>query len=239
VARKLARRLAAGEADDGALAVAEDDLRALLGTAPYDPSEATRDDKVGVATGLAYTHVGGDVLEVEVSVVGGRGRLQLTGTLGDVMKESASAAMSYTRGRAGALGIDREFHRTRDVHVHIPDGATPKDGPSAGIAIATALASALSGIPVRGDVAMTGELTLRGRVLPIGGLKEKAVAAHRTGIRDVIIPHGNLRELDDLPAEVRDVVRFHPVRTMDEVLPLALRGAGAREAEEIAAVVPH
>jgi ATP-dependent Lon protease len=200
------------------------DLKELLGTAPYDPAELTLENKVGVATGLAYTSVGGEVLEIEVSAVGGRGKLQLTGTLGDVMKESASAALSYARSRAGALGIDREFHRNRDLHVHIPAGATPKDGPSAGIAIATAIVSALTGIPVRGDVAMTGEITLRGRVLPIGGLKEKAVAAHRNRVAHVIIPHQNLRDLDDIPEEVRSSVSFHPVRMMDDVLQLALEG---------------
>jgi ATP-dependent Lon protease len=200
------------------------DLKELLGTPPYDPAELNLENKVGVATGLAYTSVGGEVLEIEVSAVGGRGKLQLTGTLGDVMKESASAALSYARSRAGALGIDREFHRNRDLHVHIPAGATPKDGPSAGIAIATAIVSALTGIPVRGDVAMTGEITLRGRVLPIGGLKEKAVAAHRNHVAHVLIPQQNMRDLDDIPEEVRTSVSFHPVRTMDEVLQLALEG---------------
>jgi len=204
--------------------VTPDDLRALLGVAPYDPDDTSLDDKVGVATGLAYTSVGGETLEVEVAVVRGRGKVQLTGTLGDVMKESASAALSYARSRAAALGIDRDFHRSRDLHVHIPAGATPKDGPSAGIAIATAVISALTGRPVRGDTAMTGEITLRGRVLPIGGLKEKSVAAHRNGIAHVIIPHGNARELEELPAEVLTAVQFHPVRTMDEVMALVLRG---------------
>jgi ATP-dependent Lon protease len=227
-ARKLARRKAESTSLEAPVAptpllVREGDLHALLGTAPYDPSETTLDDKVGVATGLAYTSVGGDVLEIEVSAVGGRGKLHLTGTLGDVMKESASAAMSYTRARAAALGIDRDFYKTRDVHLHIPAGATPKDGPSAGIAIASAVVSALTGIPLRGDIAMTGELTLRGRVLPIGGLKEKAVAAHRNGITQIIIPYGNARELDDLPVDIRAAVTFHPVKTMDDVLGLALR----------------
>lgn len=218
----------------GTIRVAVSDLKDLLGNAPYDPSELTLESKVGVATGLAYTSVGGEVLEIEVSVVGGRGKLQLTGTLGDVMKESASAALSYARSRAGALGIDREFHRNRDLHVHIPAGATPKDGPSAGIAIATAIVSALTGLPVRGDVAMTGEITLRGRVLPIGGLKEKAVAAHRNHVKHVLIPYGNSRDLDDVPPEVRSSVSFHPVRTMDEVLQLALeqREATGREGSD-------
>ena len=207
--------------------VSPDDLRTLLGVAPYDPDDTSLDDKVGVATGLAYTSVGGETLEVEVAVVRGRGRVQLTGTLGDVMKESASAALSYARSRAPALGIDRDFHKSRDLHVHIPAGATPKDGPSAGIAIATAVISALTGRPVRGDTAMTGEITLRGRVLPIGGLKEKSVAAHRNGIAHVIIPHGNARELEELPDEVKAAVQFHPVRTMDEVMALVLRGVAA------------
>ncbi|MFL5576731.1 MAG: S16 family serine protease, partial [Gemmatimonadaceae bacterium] len=244
VARKLARRMAEGRMAEGRVAegrvtegrvtegptaatapliVRASDLPALLGPAPFDPDERSLEDRVGVATGLAYTSVGGETLEIEVSVVDGRGKLQLTGTLGDVMKESASAAMSYARARAAALGIERDFYRTKDVHVHIPAGATPKDGPSAGIAIASAIVSALTGTPLRGGVAMTGEITLRGRVLPVGGLKEKSVAAHRDGVADVVIPHGNARDLDELPEEVRAAVRFHPVRTMDEVLRLVLR----------------
>jgi ATP-dependent Lon protease len=229
LARKLARREAEQAADrpmdatPSRLVVTGGDLHDLLGVAPFDDDDNSLDDKIGVARGLAYTSVGGETLEVEVSVLPGRGKLALTGTLGDVMKESASAALSYVRSRAGALGIDREFHRSRDIHVHIPAGATPKDGPSAGIAIATAVSSALTGIPVRGDVAMTGEVTLRGRVLAIGGLKEKAVAAHRNGIRHIIIPHGNVRDIEELPAEVRDAVAFHAVRTMDEVIAIALR----------------
>ena len=231
IARKLARRRAeslerpvrAGEAAAPAPTIVRtSDLKELLGTAPYDPSLLTPDHKVGVVVGLAYTAAGGDVLEIEVSVVGGRGKLSLTGTLGDVMKESASAALSYARARAGVLGIERDFYRTRDLHIHIPAGATPKDGPSAGIALATGIVSALTGIPVRGDVAMTGEITLRGRVLAIGGLKEKAVAAHRNAVRHVIIPHQNLRDVEELPEDVRSSVTFHPVKTMDEVLSLAL-----------------
>ena len=236
VARKLARRRAERPEADAELVVRADGLKELLGTPPFDPDENTLDDKVGVATGLAYTTVGGEILEIEVSAIPGRGKLQLTGTLGDVMKESATAALSYVRSRAGALRLDRDFHRGRDLHVHIPAGATPKDGPSAGIAIATALVSAITGMPVRGDVAMTGEITLRGRVLPIGGLKEKSVAARRHGIAHVVIPHGNLRDLDDLPAEVRESIRFHAVRTMDDVLAIALRAAPAHEAEGAPAI---
>ena len=223
VTRKLARKLAEVPSDGRIQTVRADDLKELLGTPPFDPDDTSLDDKVGVASGLAYTSAGGEVLEIEVSVVKGRGKVQLTGTLGDVMKESASAALSYARARARPLGIESEFYRTKDIHIHMPAGATPKDGPSAGIAIATAVISALTGVPVRGDVAMTGEITLRGRVLPIGGLKEKSVAAHRNKVSDVIIPHGNARDIEELPEEVRASVRFHPVKTMDEVLALALR----------------
>ncbi|MDQ6716794.1 MAG: endopeptidase La [Gemmatimonadota bacterium] len=208
------------------------DLKELLGNPPFDPDDTSLEDKVGVASGLAYTSVGGEVLEIEVSVVKGHGRVQLTGTLGDVMKESAKAALSYARSRAKQLGIEAEFHRNRDIHIHMPAGATPKDGPSAGIAIATAVISALTGAPVRGDIAMTGEITLRGRVLPIGGLKEKAVAAHRNKVYDVIIPWQNAREIDELPDEVQKGIRFHPVKTMDEVLALALRPHTAVSAGE-------
>ncbi len=245
VARKLARHQAEAQtsvptdlpAVTARRVVRASDLHGLLGAAPYDPSLLTLDHKVGVVTGLAYTSVGGEVLEIEVSATSGRGKLQLTGTLGDVMKESASAALSYTRTRAGVLGIDRDFYRTRDLHVHIPAGATPKDGPSAGIAIATAIVSALTGIPVRGDVAMTGEITLRGRVLAIGGLKEKAVAAHRNGIRQILIPHHNLRDVEELPEEVRLAVTFHPVKTMDDVLSFALLHTDFTN--EMPVVAPH
>jgi ATP-dependent Lon protease len=246
--RKVAAT-ARGGAKAGAVANAEfhvsrADLVELLGPAPHEDDDAGLRDQVGVASGLAYTSTGGELLEIEVSIVPGRGRLQLTGQLGDVIKESAAAALSYVRSRAAALGLERDFHRTRDIHVHLPAGATPKDGPSAGIAIATALTSALTGIPVRGNVAMTGEVTLRGRVLPIGGLREKGVAAHRYRLTDVIIPKGNLKDLGELPQEVRDGVTWHPVKTMDEVLLLALCDVPAssdelaQAAEEPAALVP-
>jgi ATP-dependent Lon protease len=246
ISRKLARRRAEtrdlsaaanGEAPATKSRIRASDLKELLGVPPYDPSLLNLDHKVGVATGLAYTSVGGEVLEIEVAAIGGRGKVQLTGTLGDVMKESASAALSYARARATTLGIDRNFHRSRDLHVHIPSGGTPKDGPSAGIAIATAIISALTGIPVRGDVAMTGEITLRGRVLPIGGLKEKAVAAHRNTVRHVLIPHQNSRDIEELPEDVRAGITFHPVKTMDEVLALAL--VHTDFATDVPAIAPH
>jgi ATP-dependent Lon protease len=236
VARKLARKRAetVGTTPPEPTAVVRaSDLKALLGPAPFDPDDLSFEDTIGVARGLAYTSVGGETLDIEVSVVRGRGKLQLTGTLGDVMKESASAALSYARWRAKELGIDRDFYRDRDIHVHIPAGATPKDGPSAGIAIATAIVSALTRRAVRGDIAMTGEVTLRGRVLPIGGLKEKAVAAHRSGVRHIIVPHGNEREIEELPEEVRNSVTFHAVKSMDDVLVVALRAAPAAPAPTV------
>jgi len=249
VARKLARKRAETPAEASGVSegvvrytIKVDDLKDLLGQPPFDPDDTSLEDKVGVASGLAYTSAGCEVLEIEVSVVKGRGKVHMTGTLGDVMKESASAALSYARARARGLGIDPEFYRTKDIHIHMPAGATPKDGPSAGIAIATAVISALTGAPVRGDVAMTGEITLRGRVLPIGGLKEKSVAAHRNKVSEVIVPHGNARDIEELPEEVRASVRFHPVKTMDEVLAIALRrqpSAGATTGEALYDTVTH
>ena len=249
VSRKLAREAAKDPAvSPYPLTVSAADLPRLLGVAPFDADEPAREDRVGVATGLAYTSLGGDLLEIEVSVVRGRGRLQLTGTLGDVLKESAGAAMTFARSRAQVLGIDPEFPRTRDVHVHIPDGATPKDGPSAGIGIAVAVVSALTGVPVRGDVAMTGEITLLGRVLPIGGLKEKLVAARRAGVAHIIIPEQNERELAEIADDVKSGLVFHPVKDMDAVLALALRkergvspsaSAGAQAALGAAAPPPQ
>jgi ATP-dependent Lon protease len=193
-----------------------------LGPPKFLTSAHLFESQVGVATGLAYTETGGEVLPVEVATMPGKGQLTITGRLGDVMQESARAALSYARSRAAALRIDRDFQEKLDLHIHVPEGATPKDGPSAGITMATALISALTGRPVRNDIAMTGEITLRGRVLAVGGLKEKTLAAHRAGIRRVIVPAQNRRDLAEIPRRVREEMEFHFVESMDEVLQLAL-----------------
>jgi len=222
VARKLARRVTGPELNPLGR-VRSADLRDLLGP-PVHP-HASREagaDRSGIACGLAWTAAGGEVLEVEVAVVPGTGKIQLTGTLGDVMKESAFAAVTYARSRARWLGLKEQFHREMDIHIHIPEGATPKDGPSAGITIAVALISALTETPTRGDLAMTGEITLRGRVLVVGGIKEKAVAALRGGIGKVLLPAMNAMDIERLPDEVRAGVEMVPVETMDQVLREAL-----------------
>ena len=210
----------------------------MLGVKKYNYEKAAAASEVGVARGLAWTHSGGDTLSVEVSVMKGAGKLELTGQLGDVMKESAKAAVSYVRSRAADLGIDEDFYGKYDIHIHVPEGATPKDGPSAGVTLACALASALTGRPVRSNVAMTGEVTLRGRVLQIGGFKEKTLAAHRAGVDTVIMPADNKRDIDEIPKNVRDKIRFLPVRSMDDVLSAALEKpvgrAGARRRTALA-----
>ena len=178
--------------------------------------------QVGISTGLAWTAVGGDTLDIEVNIMPGSGKIELTGSLGDVMKESAMDAISYIRSKCGDYKIAPDFYKTCDIHIHVPEGATPKDGPSAGITIATALVSALSGYPVRHDVAMTGEITLRGRVLPIGGLKEKSIAAYRSGIRTIIIPHENLKDLEEIPEHIKNEIKFVNVKSVDEVFATAL-----------------
>jgi ATP-dependent Lon protease len=219
--RKLVRRVVK-EGGDFTFTVKSEHLTDFLGVPRYRPMTSEKKPEIGIATGLAWTEVGGEILMTEATLMKGRGKLMLTGKLGDVMQESAQAALSYVRSRAGALGIDEDFHRKFDIHVHVPEGAIPKDGPSAGITMATALASLLTRTPVRGDVAMTGEITLRGKVLPIGGVKEKVLAAHRLGMRTVILPRDNEKDLADVPEEVQKELEFRLVDTMDDVLQIAL-----------------
>jgi ATP-dependent Lon protease len=194
----------------------------FLGPPKFRYGIAETEPQVGVATGLAWTELGGELLGVEVTIVPGRGKLTVTGQLGEVMQESAQAAMSYVRSRAEAIGLTRDFYHKIDIHIHIPEGAIPKDGPSAGITLATALVSALCRVPVRNDLAMTGEVTLRGRVLPIGGLKEKVLAAHRGGIKTVLIPKENEKDIEDIPAPILKNVTMIMVEHMDDVLKHAL-----------------
>jgi len=221
-------------------------LEKLLGPKKYRYEKANEKNEVGVATGLAWTPVGGDTLSIEVTIMNGSGKLELTGQLGDVMKESAKAAMSYIRSRAEELGIDKDFYKKYDIHIHVPEGAVPKDGPSAGITLATAMVSALSGLPVKKNVAMTGEITLRGRVLPIGGLKEKVLAANRAGIDTVIIPVDNMKDVEDIPKSVRNKMKIKPVDNMNAVLAIALERQKPRpfmgeklKEEDISAIIPE
>ena len=223
LARKVARRVAVGEVER--LAVDASDVDDLIGRPKVHPERMAREDDLGVATGMYYTPVGGDIMFVEASVMRGKGELVLTGQLGDVMKESARAALTYAKSHADQLGIPEEALAETDVHIHVPAGAIPKDGPSAGVTMATALVSALSRRPARHDVAMTGEITLRGRVLPIGGVKEKVLGAVRAGLRTIVLPKENAADLEDLPEDVRKSLEVHLVEDLGEVLSLALRGA--------------
>jgi ATP-dependent Lon protease len=222
--RKAATRLASGEAQ-APITIDEADVRDMLGREKFFNEAAERTTVPGVATGLAVTGAGGDVLFVEASASAGKGTLTLTGQLGDVMKESANIALSHIRSRALELGIDPDVFGARDFHIHVPAGAVPKDGPSAGVTMAVAIVSLLTGRPVRHDVGMTGEVTLRGRVLPIGGVKQKVLAAHRAGLTDVILPARNEGDLDKVPEAVREALTFHPVHTLDEALQVALEPA--------------
>jgi ATP-dependent Lon protease len=222
ICRKVAREVVKEGTAFRKVRVTPAAVKKYLGVPRYRFGKAEDADRVGVCTGLAYTEVGGELLQTEVSVTPGKGKLQITGRLGDVMQESANAALTYIRSRAKQLGLARDFYSKVDLHIHVPEGATPKDGPSAGITIATAIASALTRVPVRSNVAMTGEITLRGRVLPIGGLKEKMIAAHRGGIDTLIIPRENEKDLVEIPANVKRNLRIVKVDHMDEVLPAAL-----------------
>ena len=225
VCRKLAREVLKKKTPAGAtIAVTPERIGELLGKPRFRIARAGEHSEVGVATGLAWTEVGGEILGTEVSLMRGKGALTLTGQLGDVMQESARAALSYVRARAVQLPLPAEFFDTRDIHVHVPEGAIPKDGPSAGITMAIALLSAVAGVPVRQDLAMTGEITLRGKVLPVGGIKDKVLAAFRSGIREVILPEENEKDLEDIPEDVRNAIVFHLVKEMDEVIPVALDG---------------
>jgi ATP-dependent Lon protease len=217
VARKVVK-----EGKEIAVEVTPANISEYLGVIKFRDMLAEKQNEVGLAMGLAWTEVGGQVMGTETTIMEGKGRLTLTGKLGDVMQESAQAAMSYVRTRASALGLLKDFYRHIDIHMHVPEGAIPKDGPSAGITIATSIVSALLKIPVRCDVAMTGEITLRGKVLPIGGVKEKLLAAHRMGLFTIILPKDNEKDLAEIPVEIQAEMKIHFVETMDEVLEVAL-----------------
>jgi ATP-dependent Lon protease len=221
VFRKIATRVAVGDAKKK-VTVGPKDLEGHLGPPKVRKDILERSDEIGLVTGMAWTPVGGDILFVEASLIPGKGRLTLTGQLGDVMRESAQAAVTYARSRSATIGADPDWYDTHDLHIHVPAGAIPKDGPSAGVAMATSIISAVSRIPVRRTVAMTGEITLRGKVLPIGGVKEKVIAAHRAGIKTVILPLDNERDLEEVPEFIRKDLRFVLAEHVDEVLREAL-----------------
>jgi ATP-dependent Lon protease len=226
VCRKVARKIVqqGKKKDREALRITPDTVSDYLGKIKYHPRRKNEESEIGVATGLAWTEAGGELLETEVGLMAGKGKLILTGKLGEVMQESARAAVSYLRSRADILGVDPDFNEKHDLHIHVPEGAIPKDGPSAGITMATALISAATGVPVRKDLAMTGEITLRGKVLPVGGIKYKLLAAYRADITELILPKPNEKDLDEIPAEVRERLEIHLVESMDEVLRVALDG---------------
>jgi ATP-dependent Lon protease len=223
ICRKVARKVVV-EGKAFQENVTPEKVTEYLGVPRFRPTVAEEKQEIGVATGLAWTEVGGEILVTEATLMPGRGHLTLTGKLGDVMQESAQAAMSWVRSKADEFGIPKDFHKKTDVHIHVPEGAIPKDGPSAGITLATALVSALARVPTRTDVAMTGEITLRGKVLPIGGVKEKVLAAHRAGIKNIILPKDNEKDLADIPKNVLDSMNLYLVNVMDEVLKIAIAG---------------
>lgn len=230
VCRKIAVRYA-DDRDSSAVTLKKSDVEDLLGAPRYKRDEKRKQEEVGAVTGLAWTAVGGTTLTVEATAVHGKGEIRLTGKLGDVMKESAFAAITFIRANAEKYGIDKETFENTDIHIHVPEGATPKDGPSAGITIATAILSVFTGRKARKDVAMTGEITLRGKVLPIGGLKEKALAARRIGIKNIIIPVGNERDIDEIPETVRKDLLFMTVENADEVFSIALLPSETKKEE--------
>jgi ATP-dependent Lon protease len=236
VCRKTATRIVSNEAT--AVSIDADILDGFLGVRKYKPEMLTSGFEIGLVNGLAWTAFGGAVLEVEVCVLPGTGKLELTGNLGDVMKESAQAAVSYIRSRAGKLGVNPEFYKTSDIHIHFPEGATPKDGPSAGITMCIAVISALCGAPVRRDIAMTGEITLRGRILRIGGLKEKTMAAMRAGVKTVIIPSENEPDLDEIDKTVRQTLNFITADHIDGILDVALDFSSIEKKSIAAPLVP-
>jgi ATP-dependent Lon protease len=236
VCRKVARKVVKDKAYT--LTVNAQTVAEFLGVAKFRDTLAHEKSEVGLVTGLAWTEVGGSILSTEVAIVEGKGKLTITGQLGEVMQESAQAAMSYVRSRAARLGVPKDFYRNVDIHIHVPEGAIPKDGPSAGITMATAISSALSKIPVRRDIAMTGEITLRGKVLPIGGLKEKLLAALRAGITEAIIPKENEKDLAEVPENIRNNMKVHPVENMDQVLKIALEQPLPEVTEEAVQPIP-
>jgi ATP-dependent Lon protease len=221
ICRKVARKVVV-EGTSFSEEVTPERVTQYLGVPKYRPTLAEQKNEIGIATGLAWTEAGGEILVTEATLMTGKGVLTLTGKLGDVMQESAQAAMSYVRSRSIDFGIPHDFNKRTDVHVHVPEGAIPKDGPSAGITMATAMISALAKVPTRKDVAMTGEITLRGKVLPIGGVKEKLLAAHRAGIGTIVLPKDNEKDLADIPKNVLDQLKIYMVEGMDEVLKIAL-----------------
>jgi ATP-dependent Lon protease len=220
------------------ITVSPRNLGKFLGVRRYSYGMAEKTNQIGQVTGLAWTEVGGELLTVESVVLPGKGKTITTGKLGEVMQESVQAALSVVRSRARALGIPEDFYQKNDIHIHLPEGATPKDGPSAGIAICTAMTSMLTGIPVRADVAMTGEITLRGEVLPIGGLKEKLLAAHRGGIKTVLIPQENAKDLAEISDRIKGKLDIHPLKWIDQVLEMALERRPEAAAEEVVTPLP-
>ncbi|MBN9114043.1 MAG: endopeptidase La, partial [Pandoraea sp.] len=238
ICRKVVKMLLLKKVDGTSIKVDAGNLDNFLGVRKFDFGLAMKENQIGQVTGLAWTEVGGDLLTIEAALMPGKGNISRTGSLGDVMKESVEAARSVVRSRARRLGVTDEEFEKKDIHIHVPEGATPKDGPSAGIAMTTALVSVLTGIPVRANVAMTGEITLRGEVLPIGGLKEKLLAAHRGGIKLVLIPEENVKDLAEIPDTVKNALEIVPVRWIDKVLELALEHAPTPLPEEEAKAAP-